>query len=180
MVAERKKKKAPKTESLTIRLDPKMRFALDFVARMKGQTITKVIEMAVIEAANNEKFKEWGTDEWDNPKKFEKTWIDYWDLNEGIRLFNMSKEKKINLSFDEEFCIQFMKVHWKYFFNQHGNPIRPYFDVLWPIMPELLSIWEEKRAVDRQAVINIMESAFNKAGIPIPEQSDTIPPFLDV
>lgn len=55
MAIQRAQKKAGKSESLTIRLDPKMRFALEFVARLNGQTITKVIERAVTDAADRTK-----------------------------------------------------------------------------------------------------------------------------
>ena len=42
-----------KTQSLSLRLDPKTKFTLDFMARIRGQSITTVVERAIKEAAKN-------------------------------------------------------------------------------------------------------------------------------
>ena len=38
-----KKERGTKTETLSLRLDPKTKFILEFVARINGQTLTTVI-----------------------------------------------------------------------------------------------------------------------------------------
>ncbi|MBA5726906.1 hypothetical protein [Bombella mellum] len=166
MAAERKKKRTPKTESLTIRLDPKMRFALDFVARMKGQTITKVIETAVMEKADNE-FVIHETFDWnDGEVKEKRTWKDYWNVNEAVRFINLARAKETNPTFEEEFCLQFMEDHNNYFFKGgDGSPDKEKLDVLWPLMPEFLAVWEETKATDREKVKIMMDKALIKAGL---------------
>ena len=44
---------ARKTEALTLRLDPKVRFLIDLIARQKRQSITGVIESAIEVYATN-------------------------------------------------------------------------------------------------------------------------------
>jgi hypothetical protein len=43
--------KRAKTETLSLRLDPKTKFMLDFLARVQGQSITTVVERAVAKVA---------------------------------------------------------------------------------------------------------------------------------
>lgn len=184
MAAERKKKKAPKTESLTIRLDPKMRFALEFVARIKGQTITKVIERAIVDRADSEKVikpPERGGDF----TGF--TWRDYWDVSEGIRAVNLARDEDTHPTFDEEEMWDFVKTHSGYFFHDSDMkfPKRGSFDVLWPLMPTLLAIWEETKATNRQSVKSVMDTALVKAGIMKKiedenlQEADTVVSFAD-
>lgn len=165
MAVERKKKKIPKTESLTIRLDPKMRFALEFVARIRGQTITKVIERAIVDRADNEKISKASEADWNVPSL---TWKDYWDVNEGIRAINLARDDDTHPNFDEEEMWDFVKVHADYFFHDPANlrsPRREVFDVLWPIMTQLLDVWADTKATDRWQVNTIMDEALVKAGI---------------
>lgn len=173
MALNLKKKKTPKTESLTIRLDPKMRFALEFVARIKGQTITKVIERAIVDLANNEKILHTNEYSWADFSEYYTTWKDYWDPNEGIRFLNLAKDNCIDSNFDEESCFQFMNDHKEYFFPVSPDyPIRENFDVLWPMMSSLLDVWEETKSTDRTKVENIMNEALKKANLPIPSEKN--------
>lgn len=165
MAAERKKKKIPKTESLTIRLDPKVRFALEFVARIKGQTITKVIERTIVSCADSELISKASEADWNAPSL---TWKDYWDVNEGIRAINLARDEDTHPDFDEEEMWDFIKTHAEYFFHDRvslSSPKRENFDVLWPIIPQLLAIWDETKSTDRRKVAAIIEDSLKKAGI---------------
>lgn len=170
MAVERKKKKIPKTESLTIRLDPKMRFALEFVARIREQTITKVIERAIVDRADNEKISKASEADWNAPSL---TWKDYWDVNEGIRAINLARDDDTHPNFDEEEMWDFVKNHAAYFYEDTNlsRPKRANFDVLWPRISELLALWDETKATDRKKVIAIMNEALIKAGLSVPPDS---------
>jgi predicted transcriptional regulator len=53
MVKKKPNQGARKTEALTLRLDPKVRFLIDLIARQKRQSITGVIESAIELYATN-------------------------------------------------------------------------------------------------------------------------------
>jgi predicted HicB family RNase H-like nuclease len=42
-----------RSETLSLRLDPKLRFAVEFIARLRGQTITTAVERAIKDAADS-------------------------------------------------------------------------------------------------------------------------------
>jgi hypothetical protein len=47
-----KKDRGTKTQTLSLRLDPKTKFTLEFVARIKGQTLTTIVERAIRESCD--------------------------------------------------------------------------------------------------------------------------------
>ncbi|UMM08452.1 hypothetical protein MKW11_14890 [Gluconobacter frateurii] len=171
MAAENRRKKLPKTESLTIRLDPKMRFALEFVARLKGQTITKVIERAIADAADNTRvFSE-------NNYSDNSTWRSYWDVNEGIRFIKLTMDEATDPSFEDEETLVFIKQHWRYFSNDERliDLKRDYIEVLWPLIPSIMEEWREVKSTNRPCIISRMEDALLEAGLPSMIPDEEIP-----
>ena len=69
--------KRTKTESLSLRLDPKTKFILEFVARINGQSITTVVERAIKRASEDVGI----APKWDNRgNELEiRNWTTYWD-----------------------------------------------------------------------------------------------------
>lgn len=164
MAGERKRTRTQKSESLTIRLDPKMRFALEFVARLKGQTITKVIERAVTETADRTKVEAEGNS-YDAPN-----WLSYWDINNGVRAINIATDPHILLSFEEEEILDFIKTHWNFFsYTKNLKDLkRANIEVLWPHMDILISEWRETKSSARNACHDSMMTILNNAGIENP------------
>lgn len=160
MATESKRKRPQKSESLTIRLDPKMRFALEFVARLRGQTITKVIERAVLEAADRSYTE-------DENHNICTNWLTYWDVNDGIRAIKLALDQRTHPSFEEEEMLDFVKVHWNFFAASPDLSClrRQNIEVLWPSMPKLLELWRETKASDRYAVKQLMEQLLESAGL---------------
>ncbi|MBS1057178.1 hypothetical protein [Gluconobacter kondonii] len=184
MAIQRTQKKAGKSESLTIRLDPKMRFALEFVARLNGQTITKVIERAVTEAADRTKVDD-GRNSYDAAN-----WRTYWDVSEGVRAIKLAMDENTHPTFEEEEMLEFVRTHWRIFAQDQSLKYlrRENIEIIWPIMPKILDIWRETKASpDRSKAASIMQDALIKAGVSgtiwaIPEKSppeldDDLPPF---
>lgn len=157
MTTERKRKRPQKSESLTIRLDPKMRFALEFVARLKGQTITKVIERAISETANS-------TYSDDNHYK---NWLHYWNVNEGIRTIRLAQDKDTNPSFEEEEILDFIETHWNYFSSdpEIKNIKKENIEVLWPYITTLIETWREQKFANREACVVLMRDFLSAAGL---------------
>src|SRR5689334_25192254 len=82
-------RKSAKSETLTIRLDPKTRFMLEFVARLRGQTITTVVERAIADAADAATIPEF---DFVGKKTGELNWKQFWDVAQGIREIKMAEE----------------------------------------------------------------------------------------
>lgn len=160
MTTERKRKRPQKSESLTIRLDPKMRFALEFVARLKGQTITKVIERSVMDAADRSYIE-------DENHNIEANWLSYWDVNEGVRAIKLALDQRTHPTFEDEEMLDFVKTHWN-FFSASPDLLklrRQNIEVLWPSMPQLLDLWRETKTSDRHAVDHVMVQLLESAGL---------------
>jgi hypothetical protein len=151
-------KRQGKSETLTIRLDPKMRFALEFVARLRGQSITTVVERAIKREADQATLSE-GQD--DDPA----TWINYWNIIEGIRALNLAGDQRTFPSFDEEEKLAFVKYHWPFFYT---NKLLKDFnletiDILWPRIDEFLVHWRQHKAQDRLATGKLMQTVLRDA-----------------
>lgn len=87
---------ARKTETLTLRLDPKVRFLIDLIARQKRQSITGVIESAVEVYATNFYIE---ADMWDDDADAER--------RQEVSLYKLSKDI---YSTDDSF--RFMMLVW--------------------------------------------------------------------
>jgi len=158
-MAERKR--PAKSETLTIRLDPKTRFMLEFMARLRGQTITTVVERAITEAANN------ATIESHNNIR---TWRSFWNANDGIRACRLAREEALLPTYEEEYILNFTKIHHPFFYT-NGNmdqPIQHYFDVLWPRIDEFVGIHEKSMTEDFFAAGKAMQAALKAAKLAAP------------
>ncbi|RVQ68139.1 hypothetical protein [Sinorhizobium medicae] len=157
--------KAAKTEMLTIRLDPKTRFLLDYVARLNGQTITTVVERAIMAAASNNPIP--GKDNYEP----DTTWQDIWHVSEGVRKLRVARIPELYPTYEEERQLAFAKEHWPFFFEdaQGVSIISAYVDVLWPRIDEFVQMHEEGRSKDYFAAGAAMQKALGEAKLKVPE-----------
>lgn len=155
-------KRPAKSETLTIRLDPKTRFMLEFISRVKGQTITTVVERALVEAAATVKIKGgFGPTDW---KAF-------WDVSEGIRALRIAAVEDAFPTYDEERRYNFAKIHYDFFWEriegiEAFNRIN--IDVLWPSIDKYIDWWEVSRDADYWAAGRKMADDLSDAGIEPP------------
>src|SRR5215469_18155276 len=89
--------KRTKTESLSLRLDPKTKFILEFVARINGQSITTVVERAIKRASEDVGIGP----KWDNRgNELEaKNWTTYWDPSDGVRTLKLISDPEYPTSY---------------------------------------------------------------------------------
>jgi hypothetical protein len=160
--------RAPKSESLTIRLDPKTRFMLEFISRLRGQTITTVVERAIAEAADAAVIHQPGYTE---DQAFDETWRSYWDVNEGVRALKIARERDLHPTYDEERRLAFAKRHWPFFYtNEDAVRLMPhYIEILWPRIDEFMETHEAHRTDDFFAAGKAMQQALRDAGVEPPE-----------
>ena len=118
-------KRTGKTEVLSMRMDPKTRFLVDVLARLRGQSISTVVERAILEAADSARIGD-GNEI--------KTWRDYWSVSDGVRALNLAAEQYLYPSYDDEYKVEFARTHWPFFYSSASAkfPREHYVDILWP------------------------------------------------
>lgn len=151
------KPKRAKTETVTLRLDPKTKFMLDFMTRVQGRTITAIVEHAVRDAASNSGIE--------GDFNTTKTWASFWDANEGVRTLKLIADPNYPTNFEEDELLAFAQAHWEFFYTSANTetPRRAYLEVLWPRVEEFLSIWQAQRQEDYWAAGKAMAAALSSA-----------------
>lgn len=155
--------KRAKTETLSLRLDPKTKFMLDFMARVQGQSITTIVERAIQQAAAGVVVHPHSGDE--------KTWASFWDASEGVRTLNLIADPHYPTNFDEDELLAFAKTHWSFFYmsDRALTPRRPYVDILWPKIDHYLTLWRDLRLSNYWAAGEAMKADLETARVAAPE-----------
>ncbi len=160
----RPSKRGGKTETLSIRLDEKTRFMLEFAARIKGQSISTVVERAIRGVAEEITTEgQWNGEEG-------KRWSDYWDDNPGIRVINLARDKATFPTQEEENLIHFIGRHIEFFSKTRDifNISREYLDALWPSIEHHVKVWHDTRATNPWQAGRDMVRVLKQAGLSAP------------
>ena len=155
--------KRAKTETLSLRLDPKTKFMLDFMARVQGQSITTVVERAVHKVAAGVSVAPFDEDD--------KTWASFWDASEGVRNLNLIGDSHYPTNFEEDELLSFAKTHWPFFYtsDRATTPRRPYVDILWPKIDHYLGLWRSLRQSNYWAAGEAMKADLEAARVAAPD-----------
>jgi len=157
------KEKTPRTKSqtLSLRLDPKTRFVLEFLSKVYHQSITTVVEGAIRRAGAAARFGEDGA----------KSWATYWDISEGVRAINLLADKDIPSDFEDDELRNFIQQHIEFFSETYdlSNPDRINVEVLWPKIDDYLDAWRELKRSNPWEVGRVMASDLDSAGVEPPE-----------
>ncbi len=150
--------KPGKSETLTIRLDPKTRFILEYLSRLKGQTITTVVERAIVTAAEQETIHDYS-------HGGELGWRDFWNVSDGVRALTMAAERGFFPNYEEEKRLAFAKDHWPFFWHTKDRRLflNHYVDVLWPRIDEFVQIHDDQKTSDWFAAGTAMQAALRGA-----------------
>ena len=160
-MAPEKRQKA-KTQTLSLRLDPKTRFVLEFMAKIRRQSITTIVEDAIRYTANRTTV---------GHESDERTWEAYWDVSDGVRTMLMLADKEIPSTFEDDELRSFLKAHIEFFSADFDldRPDRINVDILWPRIDEYLTIWLEAKRSDPWVAGHEMARTLESAGIDVPE-----------
>lgn len=155
--------KRSKSETLSLRLDPKTKFMLDFMSRVQGQSITTVVERAVQKVAAGVSVADYNSDD--------RTWATFWDASEGVRTLNLIGDANYPTNFEEDELLSFAKTHWPFFYTAERatSPRRAFVDVLWPKVEDYLNLWRENRQINYWAAGEAMRADLEAARIAAPE-----------
>jgi len=91
--------KLGRTETVTIRLNPRLRYLLDVASRQHRRTVSSYIEHALSQAIDKEPIRASGTDVWTCIGS-EAEYL--WDVDEDDRLKALSQRYPHLLNFDEQ------------------------------------------------------------------------------
>jgi hypothetical protein len=154
--------KRAKTETLSLRLDPKTKFILDFLARVQGQSITTVVERSVHNVAARVSVSE---------DDSEKTWASFWDASEGVRTLKLIAEAQYPTNYEEDELLSFARVHWPFFYVSDSAtvPRKAYVDLLWPKIEHYLDLWRTERQTNYWAAGEAMRADLSAAKIAAPD-----------
>jgi hypothetical protein len=151
-----------KSETLSLRLDSKTKFMLEFAARAKGQSITSFIETAIHNAADQIDV---------SPSQHEiKGWRTYWDPNEGIRTIKMIGDGDNKTSAEEDELLSFMEAHKQFFWSDDRRqfPKKHYITILWPKIEDYFNTWKNTQSTSYWAAGKAMAQALESAGVAAP------------
>jgi len=107
--------KLSRSEVVTVRLDPKLRFAAELVARKQRRTLSSFVEWAIERAASEEVVKTYepGVE----GESALQVISDIWDVEEADRFIRFANVCPELLNFDEERLWKLIKSH-PYFFKK--------------------------------------------------------------
>lgn len=164
-----KEPKRAKSESLSLRLDPKARFILEFVARVEARSITTIVERAIKQYAErvrvDDPFDENGRE------VLRPNWTDFWDPSDGVRTLKMFAVADVPSTFEEDELRAFVKSHWQFFYQDKSEqlPMRAYIDIVWPEIDEFLEIWRSEKATNYWSAGLAMQGKISAAGVKPPQ-----------
>ncbi|CAM1632524.1 unnamed protein product [Bartonella choladocola] len=162
-------KKPAKSETLTLRLDPKTRFMVEFISRLRGQTITTVFERSIQDTADQATF-------YDDDIHSDVNWQKFWDVEEGIRTLRIAMSKSLRPTYEEERLLQFTDKFWPFFYTDIKCKIfvRVYISVLWERIEEFVELDEKNRQNDYWTAGQAMEDVLKNAHVTPPRWKELL------
>ena len=162
--------------TLSLRLDPKTKFIVEFVARIKGQSLTTVVERAIKDAAGGVTIGPEYDDRGDPIPS--SNWADFWDASEGVRTLGLITDSAYPTTFDEDELKDFTVAHRPFFYTDARGfePRRSFVDILWPKIEVYLKIWHETKRTDFWAAGEAMKADLAAARVAAPDWPPKSPP----
>lgn len=163
------KDRRAKTETLSLRLDPKTRFILEFMTKVRGQSITVLIERSVRDLA--ERVRIGPTQDRRGNDVEQLDWTHFWDPSEGVRTLRLLACAEYPTDFAEDELKSFTDVHWPFFYTNAADHIvrRGYVEVLWPNVQEYLATWRETKTTNYWKAGEDMARSLSGARVAAPE-----------
>jgi hypothetical protein len=161
-----KKDRGLKTETLSLRLDPRTKFSLEFAGLINGQTQTVIVERAIRSACNAVTI-DLGEGETPN-------WTYFWDPDEGVRMLKLLYCPSYPASYDHDELKLFIEAHAEFFYlsfptNWLEKQVnRAFVQVLWPKIEQYRRIWREKREINYWAAGEAMTADLSAAKLKAP------------
>lgn len=180
MPAKKKVAPAPKTDALSIRIDPRLRYGLEMMARQQRRSVTGVVEWAIDATLK----REYATSDaqGDNPT-FNDLLGQVWRPNEVERLVNLAKRFPELLTYEESRLWEVIKLtpdFWEQVRNGRVLERRIRREVLvdqWEIIKPLIEAAADKAVLKGLTSAELDEAGVRDHGQPVPDDfvDDDIP-----
>jgi len=175
----REKSSRSKSQTLSLRLNPKTRFVLEFISKVQRRSITTIVEDAIKQAGDELSVGEGSTY---GPRD----WSDYWDVSEGVRtMLMLADQARLPSSYEDDELRDFIEQHIEFFSakNDLGRPDRTNVEVLWPHIDTFLDRWRDLKRTDPYQVGHDLCLVLENASIKPPkwprETKEPPPPQSD-
>ena len=148
-----------------MRMDPKTRFVLEVLTRLRGQSMSTVVERAIAEIAESAAVEK------DYNGNAIKTWRDFWHVSDGVRWLKMASEPNLYPTFEDEYKVSFARTHWPFFYNSAKRDSYKDWciEILWPKIDEYVDLWTRTKSSDYFAAGRAMRKAISDAGVAAPD-----------
>jgi len=159
----REKARRSKSQTLSLRLNPKTRFVLEFLAKIHRRSITMIVEDAIKQAGSK------GTVSHSFESE-DKTWFDFWDFSEGVREMRMLADPDVPSDFEDDERRAFIAWHIEFFSQTYemSNPDRINIEIIWPKIDQFIEHWNDTKRTNPWAAGEQMVMALDGANIPAP------------
>lgn len=148
-----------KTEALSIRIEPRMRYGLEILARLQRRAVTGVVEWSIAQAFQNETTR----DSKGSEVGFERALDRLWSPNEPERILALRFYYPALMTFEEERLAKVLTstaVLWSAREPSYGS-------FRWDVV---LPVWEQLKpvlvaAAERPVITALSEPELNKGGL---------------
>lgn len=164
-----KKSISNKTQQLTLRIDDKTRFQLDFCARITGMSVTTFVERAIQEKASDVDINEEYEGTTGRQLDQNLTWAHFWDPDEGMRTIKMFTTSGMTqyMKYEEEQILLFMKEYWNYIaYDPDLNKLsRAHVNVLWRHIAEIAPRYRVNKKTAPNKAIELFDEKLKQADL---------------
>lgn len=166
---EASKASTKKTEALSIRIEPRMRYGLEILSRLQRRAVTGVVEWSIAQAFQNEIAR----DLQGNDVAFETALNRLWSPNEPERLLALRFYYPSLLTYEEERLVKVLtttEVLW----SAKEPSYRSFeWDIVLPVWEKLKPILQQ--ASERSVITGLSDSELAKSGLVITGSKLDIP-----
>lgn len=159
------------TNSLSLQIDAKTMFQLEFATRVTGLPITSFIERAIKDAVGEIKLtkiietEECLEENSSSEISLIKDWSSYWDTQESVRMVSMltcDLMKEYTSSKDDQIS-SFILKHWNYFGTDEKleGMSRPHCNLIWPHINYLVKKWLGNRLLDPECGTKMLDNVLD-------------------
>lgn len=152
--------KRKKDKVVHVRLDDRMRFALELLGKQESKKHTAIIEDGINSRANAVITEQLGVQ-----------WTALYDSDEGVRTLNLLSCPGYRADAEEQEVRGFTVAHKEFFYADTAAtvPHRDNVIALWPKLAHYREMWRERRHGNYLVAAEAMAAQLKKVHLPVPK-----------
>lgn len=140
-------------ERISLRVDEKLKFALEFACDVTGHSQKKLVQNALDKAMKEARLPNG------------KNWLDYWDPDPGVRKLKLLYAPDYPSTAEDDLLRVFIDEHKPFFFFDE-KPRRDYLAIFWPRIDKYVTMWRENRMNEPNKVWLELQRLADDFGLP--------------